>query len=71
MIQLPKINKEDITADFMLIWAEIDFNKGHKPKLSMFVPNLNWKEKAKGYFNYAKYMYNYYIKLLVKKLQII
>ena len=70
MINFPKINKKDITADYLLIWAEMDFNRGHKPKLSMFIPELNCKEKAKGYFNYTRYMINYMINQLAKKLQI-
>ena len=59
-----------VNATELLMYAIMEFDRGHKPKLSDYIPEVNWKEKVKGFVYFTVHTYNHILRRLAEKLSI-
>lgn len=65
-----KRKNNPVDATELLFYAIMEFDREHKPRLSNYIPEVNWKEKVKGFIYFSVHTYNHILRRLAEKLSI-
>lgn len=59
-----------VNSTELLFYAIMEFDREHRPRLSNYIPEVNWKEKVKGFIYFSVHTYNHILRRLAEKLSI-